>query len=122
MSHFDEPLTKNKLPLFYRKAKPYQSSAKCKINIVKERCQLFSRLLFHVEAECDMQAFSSMKIKSTHRHVKSTLILKQLEIIMTMSPSCISKFLKSETKVTNKNVSTSGMEHQNYRLEGNKNI
>ena len=55
---FNEPLTKNKLPLFSRKAKPDQSAAKRKIDVLKDDCQLFSRLFISCQSrKCDLQAF-----------------------------------------------------------------
>ena len=60
---FHEPVTKNKLPLFSRKAKPDQSLAKRKLDSLKDDCQLFSRLfIFYIyylcqSRKCDLQAF-----------------------------------------------------------------
>ena len=55
---FNEPVTKNKLPLFSRKAKPDQSSAKRKLDSLKGDCHLFSRLFISCQSrKCDLQAF-----------------------------------------------------------------
>ena len=55
---FNDPVTKNKLPLFSRKAKPDQSSAKRKLDSLKDDCQLFSRLLISCQSrKCDLQDF-----------------------------------------------------------------
>ena len=55
---FNEPLTKNKLHLFSRKAKPDSSSAKRKIYSLKGDCQLCSRLFISSQSrKCDLQNF-----------------------------------------------------------------
>ena len=55
---YNEPVTKNKLRLFSRKAKPNQSSAKLKLDSLKDECQLFSRLFISCQSrKCDLQDF-----------------------------------------------------------------
>ena len=85
---FNEPLTKNKLPLFSRKAKPDQSAAKRKIDVLKDDCQLFSRLFISCQSrKCDLQAFfSSTKIKTVHRlcHRMATFTLEQSHSYLTL--------------------------------------
>lgn len=56
--YFNEPLTKNKLALFSQKAKPEPSSAKRKIDSLKDDCHLFSRLFISCQSrQSDLQDF-----------------------------------------------------------------
>ena len=57
-STFDDPLKRNKLPLFSRKAAPEISSSKTKLQSMKDDCQLFSRLFISCQSrQCDLKEF-----------------------------------------------------------------
>ena len=57
-STFYDPLKRNKLPLFSRKAAPEISSSKTKFQSMKDDCQLFSRLFIACQSgQCDLKEF-----------------------------------------------------------------
>ena len=57
-STFYDPLKRNKLPLFSRKAAPEISSSETKLQSMKDDCQLFSRLFISCQSrQCDLKEF-----------------------------------------------------------------